>query len=784
MIRHFIKIAIKNLKRDKISSVFSFLGLAVSMGCAFLIILFIINETGFDRSYQDYNRICRINVDMGIKAEITPPALAEKARAGLPEIEDITRVFNLTQRIGGYVLSETDEMLKVSNLKVVDPGFFRIFRLKMLEGQEAVALQNPTEILISSDFKEKYFKDSEVIGEVVVIKLDSVRHNLVIRGVFQNDPLSTVTQSDVIGSSAILPKVQMDRWDALNTVTYALIKNKTNWESLGKKIEKLIKDQAGYEWSITLQPAASMYLHSEGLQFYMKPRGNLQRLWSLGIVGAVLILLASINFILISTARASGRMKEMAVRKILGAGFSDILKQGMSESLIVAISALPLALILAELFLPLFCKMVKTHLQIAYFDNWKYILGIFTITLLVASINGIYMSFHLSAISPSRILQKSKGKVKAFSRQLMIGLQGTAFSTLIVFTLIINLQIRYMEKKSRGFDASNIILLNVPENENINQGCHSFTDEIEKMPQVSGISYCAVGPFGNSIIFQNIGMIDNPDKKIEIKSFLVESSFMDLLDFKIIAGRGFSRDYTNETGKVILNETALNQLGFSGDPIGKKVEGYEIIGIVKDFHFKSLQNKVDPVFFYCLTDPKRKIEQFEIKLDSGFSKTLINSLKQKWEQHFGTIEFDFSFCEGYLNKQYADDKMFGNIIGIMAIITFIVAGLGLFGFSWLIVQQRQKEVAIRKVYGSSPNDVLIMFLKKFSLQFLVSSLISWPIAYYISSAWLKNYSYRIEIPPVTFIMATLFCLIISIMTVMISVIRVSQTVAVESLKYE
>ena len=807
MFKNYFKTAWRNIRKNKLFSAINILGLSIGIATCFVIMLYVQDELSYDKFNKNADNIARIvfhaNINGGeINESIVMAPVAQTMKKDFPEVQDATRLL----RSGTPKITYKNKSFKDDRLAVVDPNFFSIFTLPMLEGDAKTALLQPHTMVITKTTSEKYFgKDPgsyrEAIGKV--INFDN-GESYKITGVIKDIPANSHFHFDMFGSMVGLKDATSDSWMGGNFYTYLLLKPGTDIKKMAAKfpsmVEKYmgpqIQQQMGMSLSqfrtkgnslgFALQPLTSIHLHSATNNEF-EAGGNAGYVYIFGGVALFMLIVACINFINLSTASASKRAKEVGVRKVAGSDRFQLIKQFLLESILITLFALVIAFTLVQLALPAFNNIAGKDLSFSI----NPILAFIGLGLIVGVVAGMYPAFYLSSFKPIAVL---KGKLvtnhKSFGlRSGLVVFQFFISVALIIGTIIVYQQMKYIQNKDLGYNKEQ--LLTIPNSYVLGNNEHVFKQQMLQDPRIENATmswYKPAGPsnYNNALAYPQ----GNDNLVVDGVDYHVDENYIPTLGMQIVAGRNFEAQYPTDSFGVILNETAVKALGFTkANAVGKSIirqnsdrgnnVAFHVVGVVKNFNFKSLHDAITPLFMSL--QPEGGLI-FKIKTTDV--QGLLTTMKKQWDAYKTDEPFTYNFMDDLYNKTYAAEQKTGTILNIFSILIIFIACLGLFGLATYTAEQRTKEIGIRKVLGASVTQVTQMLSKDFLKLVLIASLIAFPAAWWAMNKWLQSFAYRINISWWVFAVAGFTALLIALLTVSFQAIKAAMANPVKSLRTE
>jgi len=807
MFKNYLKIAFRNLLKHKSYATINILGLAIGLACCFLILLFIFNELSYDRYHTKADQIYRVVENEPRKGcgTATPFLLAPTLKSAFPEIQETVRIISQSMEVkcGKSFITE-------SHIICADASFFKIFTLPLIKGSPEAVLAQPNSLVITRAMAEKYFGEAEPIGNILTLRNDKDLYQLTVTGVIEAFPENSHFRADFITSMSLVQQIftkadlflqarfgfkmppLLENWGACCFGTYLLLPPDYAAPELEKKLpefcERHIKNSR--QFSFYLQPLTDIHLYTTLAQGHsdFTVQGNINMIYILSTISLLILIAASLNFIIISTARYTTRTKEIGLRKVIGAQRSDLTQQILGESIMVTLLALPIALLLVELFLPVLNSLLGQNITVQFYYNWKFLLGLILLTIVVGTVSGSYLAFYISGFQPAEIFmnQAHKKTAKAYFRKVLVVVQLTIFIGMLVCSLIIYRQLRFIQNKDLGFNQANMLIVNMTHFDFRNR-YPSFKNEVEKYSGVTSVSAASDVPPLESGMLTKVRTSEKPDEEVEIQILQVDYDFFKTLQARLIQGREFSRDFpADHENALVLNEAAVARLGIK-QPLGAQLyfgpddTGPQIIGVVNDFHLNSLYQKINPVIFSINSDLIAKVL---IRIKPENIDQTLTFLEKQWQLFNPEGPFDYQFMDGKIEQLYGGEYKFKRIIDYFTFITILVASLGLFGLALFIAEQRTKEIGVRKVLGASVTGIVTMLSREFVKLTLIACVLAYPVAFYVMQNWLDDFAYRIKMDFITFILSGLLAIGITLLTVSLQAIRAARANPVEVLRYE
>ena len=806
MFKNYLKIASRNLWRNKTFSAINIFGLALGIATCLLIILFVQNELSYDRynekSDQIYRVVFRGTMQGGVikEANVMPP-VAQTFKNDFPEVLEATRIHT----DGMPRISYGTRIFRESVLAFVDSNFFHVFSLPFIEGDPKTALLEPYTVVITKATAKKYFGNETAIGKVLEFK--DQKATLRVTGVIDKVPENSHFHFDLFGSMSTLPESRSQTWLASNFYTYLVLPKAYDYKKLEAKfplaVEKYISPQLKQAMGLTidefrqkgnnigfyLQPLTDIHLHSD-LTGDMEPYGDIRYVYIFSAVAVFMLLIACINFMNLSTAGASRRAREVGIRKVLGSMKLELVRQFLVESLLLTAIAMIISIILVYWALPFFNNLTGQNLSFHLQTNHWFLPGLLLFGLFTGLLAGSYPAFFLSSFKPVTVL---KGNFASTKRSIgfrsgLVVFQFFISICLIVGTAVVYKQLSFIQQKKLGYDRNQVLV--VEEAFWLGKNQDVFRQQLLQDPRVVSVSGSGYLPAGSSF---NNNFFAYPDAKasqfIKALRYEVDYDYISTLGMEMAEGRNFSKEFGTDSTAVILNETAAKAFGWGPEALGhtithidndSKKYTYHVIGNVKDFHFRSLHELITPLVMTIGANYSIVIVKTKTKDIAG----LIASVQQKWNDLKAESPFSYSFLDDRFNNTYKSEKTIGRILGIFAGLTIFVACLGLFGLVTFTAEQRTKEIGIRKVLGADVTGIVSLLSKNFLKLVLLAFAIAAPVAWYVMHIWLQDFAYRINISLWIFVLAAFFTMLITLFTVSFRAIRAALANPVKSLRSE
>ncbi|WP_438710519.1 FtsX-like permease family protein [Aquimarina muelleri] len=805
MFKNHIKIAWRTLLKHKSLFAINSIGLAIGIATALIIALFVIDEFSYDRFHKKAEQIVRVVFNAKINGEeikeaVVMAPVGQTLKNEFPEVVQTTRIRN----VGNSKITYQNSSYRNSTLAYVDPNFLEVFTLPIIKGNTIAPLQKPNTLVVTKKQAKRYFGSTDAaIGKMVSLNNEEAVYE--VTAVIEEMPKNSHFHFDILASMNSREDAQSTSWTNSNFHTYLVLQKDYDYKLLEAKLPQILKKYMGpqvqeelgvsyneftkdNQLGLFLQPLTSIHLESDFVaSSELEQGGDIKYIYIFSAVALFMLLIACINFMNLSTAAAAKRGKEIGVKKVLGSGKNNLIYQFLTESLLTTILAMILAAVLVVCSLSFFNNVSGKELQ------WFYLLNPYTfiiltgLTVFIALLAGGYPAFYLSSFTPLTAL-KSKfsgtGNSKGI-RSVLVVFQFVISVTLIFATLIIEQQMSFIQNKKLGFDKDQIVVLN--ESYLLGNNNISLKNEILKDARVANVSHSAFAPIGPSDNNMSGIFVDNKFKR-RMFVYNIDNNYIPTMGMELIAGRNFSKDYGADSGNVILNEKAVKVLGFEKDDVLGKTfirdtndgkQQLAITGVVKDFHFKSLHQTIEPLLM--LNNPYGGLI---IRAKTAQMAGLIKSIENTWNSFESSEPFHYILLDQAYNQTYLTEQKMGNILTIFTILTIFVACLGLFGLVTFTAEQRFKEIGIRKVLGSTIPQIIAMLSADFIKLVFISFLIAFPLGFYFMNIWLQGFAYHAQIQWWVFVLAGGITVFIAFITIGWKSFRAASMNPIKSLRTE
>lgn len=798
MLKNYLNIALRNLLRHKSYAVISVLSLVVGITCFLFLMLYVKYELNYDSFHKNEKRIYQVGLNFtegdffGYKyTSLMPGVLSPTLKREFPDVEYSVRVKKNRSKVfygnNGFIVNGLH----------ADADFFNIFTFPAIKGSTEKALKDPKTIVLTESLAGKLFGNEDPVGKVVNC---GDKSEFTVTAVVKDSPDNSNLKFDYIISFVTLSSTAQyidSRWGNLDWPTYIMLKENVPVKEFEKKLTNIVNKYNSNSQLDLLKKAEYFLLPISELHFSTnmltdsEQDVNKKFIYLLALIAAFVLIIGCINYMNLATARAGTRSKEVGIRKTVGANRLQLMKQFLSESFVVAFLSIVLSLVFVWVVFPYFKEIAGNGIQLSILSDWTTIAGLVGLFIAVAFISGSYPAFMLSSMKPVNVLKSSKqtnlaGKHLKF-RNLLVVFQFCITIVLVVAAIVVHSQLNFAKNSDIGYKRDNIVKVGLGDLESIKNG-QLIKTELLQNPNIQSVSLASTAPItlyniGPTKIENETGLMNEVDGMVS--QYSVDQDYINLFNMKILSGRGFSLEFSgNIENQVIINETTARLAGIK-NPIGRKLERngteYQIIGVVKDFHYTSMKQKIEPLILTYT--PNRFFVVFAKISDKNIGTTLaaMNSIFKKFGKN---VVFNYSFMDELYNNLYKKENDLGGITLSFSIITIAIASIGLFGLISFIVGRKTKEIGVRKILGASVVQVIWYITKEFFILFIIALVVSIPAAYYFTSGWLQDFAYRINLSVWLFALAIAIIAMIAFMSVAQQVIKAAIANPVDSLRSE
>jgi putative ABC transport system permease protein len=787
MIKNYLTTALRFLKRNKLFAGINIMGLSLALAASFVILLYVINELSYNTSFKNRKQIYRVlhnNADIKITDDGAPYILTKHLQDDFPQVKYVAPTHFVTE----FSVKMNEEYISVDRVVGADSDIFNVFDINV-RGQQANILDEPNSIILSKELAQKLFPDQDPIGQNLVAQIDEKDEVLEVKGVFDNFPVNSTFQADCFINvkwtlqqinSRIKERDAETDWRSMYWQTWLLLDKNNSGGSLDEQFRSLEKevfsDDENYEFS--LQNLSDVYFGSQDINSGL-PQGNLKNIRIFSAIALLVILIAALNYIILSTAVSTGRSKEIGIRKTNGAGAKSIRRQLLNESLILSILVLPVALFLAWMGKPYAEDLFQTKLLILRSNIVIYVSVYVSLTLLIGLVSGLYTASYLSKLNVISILNNSvrTGKRKSRVRSALIVAQLVIFCIFVSSTLIIYSQYKYALEKDPGYYNEDVLFVDMGWN---SQSSKAFINSIKAYPDVLAAGGAIDALPMTSFWAYPMELPGDKSQKVPIELLAVDYNFLEAMGIQVIKGRSF--ELGDDENAYILNENAVNELGLT-DPVGKKIDVVDgtVIGVVKNFNLHSFHSKIPPLIMIASDD---FAQQVAVHYKTGTLESVMPLIKSEWQKIVPNEPMNYKTMDEFLKEVYAEEKNLSVIVSVSAFFALLIASFGLFGLTLFIMKSQTKEIGIKKVCGSSGQGIVLSFLSKNFIMVVIATLLSVPPTIFVMNKWLSNFAFKTNISWWVFLITFVFAAIVALSTVLFHSYRASRINPVEALRYE
>ena len=787
MFKNYLKVAIRNLLRQKRYSVINIFGLAIGMAVAILILLWVQNELGFDKFHKNIDDLYIVGSRVYMGNEIrnwsyVPPAVGPALKADYPEVLNAVRL----DRISDITLRYRDRTFN-ENILAVDPSLLEMFTFPLLQGERTTALASRYSVVLTERVARKYFGGADPMGKI--IRLNNA-YDFLVTGVLNDIPENSSIKFDILVPIAFCEELTgkpdyLNIWDNYSFRTFVQLGKGSSYQTFSNKITHLITNKKGWRFGEPyLRPFSQLHLHYLGYG-----GGRIQEIHTFIIIAFFILLIASFNFMNLTTARSGKRSKEIGLRKVVGASRHNLIKQFYSECILQSMFSFIIALILVQTLLPVFNTLSGKRLTFDFISNPTLIPLLLGVVFFTGLLAGSYPSMFMAAFQPSLILKGnwmgSRGKTR--SRKILVIIQFVLSIALIASTSIISRQLQYMQHKNLGFEKEQ--LLYIPLKKETRKNWLPAKEAMLENPNIVRASLTSGVPTG--IYNNNTGWNwegKNPDTDPLVTKFFVDFDMLETFGMKMKEGNWMSRDFisgpTITGGNIIINETFAEITGLK-NPVGARISNwnyeYTIMGVIRDFHFQPLYQDIEPMAI--MYDPDKARFLFLRIRPESISRSMAH-IERVYRRFMPGFPLEYHFLDDEFAQLYQNEQNIGSLITTFTILAIIISCLGLFGLAAFMAELRTKEIGVRKVLGASDRGIILLLSQEFAKWVLLANVFAWPLAYIFIRNWLQNFAYHIKPGLDSFLLSGLLALTVALITVSIQAVRAARSKPVDSLRHQ
>ena len=807
MLRNYLKIAVRNFIGHPGFSIINVLGLAVGIACCLLILLFVRDERSFDRHNKQIDRIYRVGLNgfinnTAIESVVTSAPMAKALVEEIPEIAAATRM----RSFGFPVFRYGDKVFSEERVLWVDGSFFDVFTVPFIAGDPRTALAKPLTIVLTRSMARKYFGAEGPLGKV--LNADG-RRDYVVTGLVEDPPRNSHFHYDFLAAVETYDDSRSPVWVNNNYYTYFLLRQDAKAEAVAAKMPDVVRRHVGPQvqaaigislerflasggkYEFFIQPAKDIHLRSH-YDHELEPNGDIAYVYIFSVIALGILTVAVVNFVNLATARSARRAREVGVRKTLGSHRAQLIRQFLSESVLMGFLAVLLALLLVQILLPAFNRITGKGLAMPYAESPYTVPALLALALVVGILAGIYPAFFLASFDPVIVLKtETAGRSrKSLLRNVLVVFQFAVSIILLIGTLVVRRQMDYIQTRNLGFNREQIVV--IEKTDDIGNQLRAFKQELLANPRIVSASNTGslIGDNFGSSVFKFPGAAGEENHLLW--TYFSDEDFAKTYEVGMAAGRFFDKEHPTDAQAVVVNESAARELGLK-EPVGKQIvavgptaaqsQTFTIIGVTKDFHFQSLHNEIRPLIIAYYG--QRGFGRFlSVRVRPENIRETIGFMERTWRRFARNQAFEYQFFDAHFARLYRAEEQTGQIFFSFSVLAVFVAGLGLFGLSAFVTEQRTKEIGIRKTLGATVSGVSLLLAGQFTKWVLAANLIAWPLAYYFMHRWLQKFAYRAALSPWPFVLTSVLVFGFALLTVSYQTIKAATADPVKSLKYE
>jgi len=802
MFKNYFKVALRNMLKFKVYSVINISGLVIGLATCILILLYVQDELSYDKFHVNADRIYRVTSgelreDSFRHLAYNYPPAAPALLNDFPDIEEAVRLLPLSVAVE----RNAENRFQEDKFVFVDSTFFEVFSFTLKHGNPKTVLDSPDGLVLTEEAAQKYFGQDNPLGQILRVE---GKYDFKVSGVLEELPANSHFHFDFLAPITSLQNIKgwtLRSWFWPETYTYVLLPPNYSLDTIESQFPNFIAKHIG-SWApqkrkLYLQPLTDIRLHSN-LESEIEPTGNIAYVYIFLTIAFFILLIACINFMNLATARSVNRAKEIGLRKVIGAQRSQLVNQFLGEAMFYAFLSFILAIGIVEFVLPYFNQFVNKQLDIKYLENWRVLLGFVTLTFFVGLLSGSYPAAFLSKFRPVKALQGNaftgkRGAGHLRFRSILVVLQFAISIGLIIIATVIKDQLSYIKNRNPGFGKDQILVIPVRDDA-LQNNLAAFKNRLIENTNILGVTATSTIPgIERNVSFPIKAEGFSEDSDINFHNMLVDHDFIRTFQMEIIEGRDFAKTFTADTsGSFILNETAAATLGWDL-PLNKRISMHavdsgqdkkgRVIGIVKDFHYRSLHYKIAPLVL--LVSPQAYyLDNIAVRVHPQNVSEALAFLEEKWQEILPHRPFVYTFLDEYFEQMYQKEQKMGEMFNYFSVLAIFVGCLGLFGLASYTAEQRTKEIGIRKVLGASVPKIIMMLSKELVMLVGIAFLIAGPIAYYLMEQWLQEFVYKIDLKLLTFVLSGMLALVIALLTISYQAMKAALVNPVDALRHE
>ncbi len=807
MFRNFLKLALRHIVRQRSYIFINVIGLATGLACSIFIALYVIHELSYDQFNEHKNEIYRMLClgrigDSELNGAFTCYPLGPTLTSELPEVLNFVRF----ERWGETIVKHDERSFVEDGVMAADSTFFDIFTIPLITGDPKTVLSSPRRVVLTQTAKEKYFGQEDPIGKMLKVGTDTILYS--VTGVMEDVPENAHFEFNMLVSFVTNENANDIFWVSNNPDTYILVDKAVDPEKLQEKISEIVLrnagaqienilgitmedfEKAGNSYGYFIQPLLDIHLDTY-IHHSHKPSVDKKNIFIFTAIAVLILLIAGINYMNLSTARSAGRAKEVGIRKVVGSTRKSIINQFLFESMILTLISLIIAILIVELLIDPFNNLIQLKLGITY-HAWYTIPGLILLGIFMGFLSGTYPAFFLSSFRPVAVLSGSlqRGAKGGFLRSILVVFQMTISIFIITGTLIIYSQVRYMTKKDLGFKEENLLVVRRPSA--LGEQQETFIEEIRKLPAVRSITHSTAIP-GHTNNYNAHWIEGQPtENSYLMQTFWVDEQFAETYGMEVAEDRFFSEDFATDSAACLINQSAVNQFGWKAPydfriirPVNNEgdIALYDIVGVLKDFHFHNLHNRILPAIFF-LKPESWTWGYITVSLSGENINQTVSQIEALWREFSDNDPMLSFFVDEDFDNQYREDRRTGMLALVFSMLAILIASLGLFGLASFTAEQRTKEIGVRKVNGASASIIVGLLSRESVILVGISTLIAWLAVFFAMKVWLQNFYFRVPWSPIPYLLSLGIVLVVAWLSVSYQAFKASRTNPAEALRYE
>jgi putative ABC transport system permease protein len=793
MIWNYLKLALRNISKNKVNSAINILGLSIGFSVSILMMVYVHHQLSFDNFHENADRIYRLTLQGSlsdgkvIEATLTGGDVGPLLQDNVAEIAHVTRLYEWN----GREITLDERRFTNDNIVYADSTFFRIFSFNMLKGNPFTALSESNSVVLTKTIAEKYFGDEDAMNKTIKVN----GYDYLVTGVMDDFPVNSHMKYDLVASfySLVRPDWNIIERNGISFPTYIMTHKDVNYDVFAQKTIRLADEKMnerfgphGITVAHAIQPMNKIYLFSN-FNFDNSERGDIRNVYIFSFLAFFIILIAVFNFVNLYTAQSEKRMREIGLRKVVGASRTDLIRQFIGESVIIALLAFVFSLMLNELFIGGFGRLLDEQLTLSYWKNPVMLIAVIAFVFIVGVISGIYPAFYLSRFMPAKVMKGTRngsGKPNPL-RKLLVTLQFAITVFLIISVILLHFQISYMKTKELGFDRENVVTVEKI-TQKIRSSFQSLKAELLQNPNIITVAGSQSVPGINRSLQNCYRQGDDPRNAIMIHENRVLHDYVNTFGITITEGRDFDPKMSTDTASVLLNQQAVQKLGLT-DPIGAKVVVWQfpctVIGVMADYNFLSLHEEIDPL---ALTMYEKWFNRISVRMRPDNITETMDFIRERFKEVDPNYTFEYVFVDESFTKMYDKESRVNNMITSAAVLAIIISILGLYALTSFTLARKVKEIGIRKAMGASEGNIIMLLFGDLSRWITVGNLIAWPLAIWAITRWMQNFAFRISLLDYWWVFVTggFVALLVGALTIIVQALKAARTNPVQALRYE